>query len=572
MRAKTLRRVELELVSGNEPDMSRTRTVCVGVAAICFGLGCGSGDGMPTRGSLAAPVGHVDLEAPADETVGVEWADCGSGFDCGRVDVPLDYSAPQGPKLTLAVARLQARDPARRIGSLFFNFGGPGVATIDLLFEGAGQYFSGLNSRFDIVGFDPRGIGRTEGAIDCKVDPATDESEAFVTPENLDREAWVQSAERYVDTCMANNPEGFAAHVSTTDAARDMDLLRRAVGDEKLTFVGKSYGSLLGATYASLFPDNYRALVLDGGINPDEILNRPTDSNRLWSAAAERAFDRFLQACALDQVACFGFGGADPRSAFDALVAQANESPIPATGSHPRPIDGDDILSAAFGTLYEKRDWQPFAAALVEAEAGDATRLRVLVDEDSGLLEDGTYDPMRDRNFSIASAEQSYSPEIEPHIAAGELAWSRFPHFWWIGGYSELANGLFPVEAEAVFRGPFVATSEAPPILVLSTRFDPATSHEDALALVEQLGNAQLLIMNGDGHTAYGGRSSCIDAAVGTYLADATLPPSGRECPDGVSFARADTVPPRGVNGRATRARYDARAWRLPRALRGRRF
>jgi pimeloyl-ACP methyl ester carboxylesterase len=539
--------------------MHATRFVCA--ATVFLGLSCSEGDDdARDPGTPPAPVEQSMLPLPTTLPT-LEWSPCSGGFECATLAVPRDHADPDGPTLGLAVMRL--RTPlSGRIGSLIMNFGGPGVATLDAFEDGAAGYFGGLNPRFDLVGFDPRGVGRTEGAIDCRVDPAVDEGVPLLTPDNLDRDDWVQRSQDYVDTCLANNPAGFAAHVSTADAARDMELVRIALGDEKLSYVGKSYGSLLGATYAALFPRNYRALVLDGGINPDELLNRPLDSYQLQTAAGERALDRLFAACASDQTACSGFGGADPRAAFEALVHAARETPIPVVSARPEPVDGDEILETAFSVLYDKRDWQRFAAALVAAQSGDGTGIRAIFDEDSYLLPDGTYDPEADRFFVISAVDSDYAPEIDPYQRSAELAWQRYPHFWWNAGYWELPLGLFPVEAAGVHRGPFRLPDDAASVLVLSTLHDPATPHEDALALVEQLGNARLLIMNGDGHTAYGGHSSCIDRAVFAYLERGELPAPGQECPDDVRFGQTAPTPD---SGRAARA--PSEAWRMPRAL-----
>lgn len=534
----------------------RAATVFACGAAVWLALSCSEADEAPGPGSPTVP---IDLPFPPPT---LTWSPCGA-FECATLAVPRSHADPGGPSLGLAVMRL--RTPlSGRIGSLIMNFGGPGVSTLDAFEDGAASYFGGLNPRFDLVGFDPRGIGRTEGAIDCKVDPASDAGVPLLTPENIDTELWLRRSQDYVDTCLANNPVGFEANVSTADAARDMELLRLALGDEKLTYLGKSYGSLLGATYAALFPHNFRALVLDGGVNPDEILNRPLQASHVFTAAAERALDRFFAACAADQSACFGFGGTDPRAAFDALVAAANESPLAAISDQTEPVDGDEILEAALDILFEKRDWQRFAMALTSAQSGDGAAIRAIHDEGSYLLPDGTYDPEGDRFFVISAVDQDYRTEIEPYLRSGERAWSSYPHFWWNAGYWELLLGLFPSESASVYRGSFRLPNDAATVLVLSTRYDPATAHEDALALVDQLGNAQLLIMNGDGHTAYGGRSSCIDRFVYAYLETGGLPPSGEECPDDVLFSQVAPAP---APGRAAMtAQHEV--WRTPRALR----
>jgi pimeloyl-ACP methyl ester carboxylesterase len=481
----------------------------------------------------------------------LDWQPCAEGFECATAEVPRDYTRPNGPKLRLAVTRLTAQDQASRIGSLFVNFGGPGGTAVDLL-QAIGPFlFADLNQRFDIVAFDPRGVGQSSPAIDCRVNQETQGlyAQPFTTPYNLSIAAWSARAHSYVEACVRNNKPSILRSASTGNVARDLDLLRAAVGDAKLTYLGFSYGTFLGATYASLFPNNYRALVLDGAVDADRYINHATATLREQSAGYERAFDRFFQACAADQETCLGFGGADPHSAFDQLVARANRNPIPAGGDDPRPVDGEDILAGAVITLYAKQNWPVLAQALAAAEAGDGTIMRMLVDFYYGRFPDGTYDAFGDRYFVLSAIEQRYPSAPRFFLEAGEHSYNLFDHTWWNTGYSELPIGIFPVQAQGAFYGPFRARSSAPTVLVVGTIYDPATPYHGAVGLVHQLGNARLLTMWGDGHTAYGGNSPCIDAAVNAYLIAGTLPAPGTICQQEVEFE----PPPPGLQRRLQR-------------------
>ena len=266
----------------------------------------------------------------------LDWEPCAEGFECATFKVPRDYDRPRGDKLALAVTRLPATDPERRIGSLFVNFGGPGGDAVASLHAFGADLFASLNDRFDIVGFDPRGTGETEDAIDCAVNQETQGAyrQPFVTPENLNVGRLIGDSIRLAGRCAALN-RGILPYVSTANVARDMDALREAVGDSRLTYLGFSYGTHLGATYASLFPKRYRALVLDGAVDPDQYMNRPVEGLFEQSAGFDRAFGRFFQACAADQEACLGFGGADPWGAFDELVERLHEDPQPASPTDP---------------------------------------------------------------------------------------------------------------------------------------------------------------------------------------------------------------------------------------------
>jgi pimeloyl-ACP methyl ester carboxylesterase len=481
---------------------------------------------------VAAPAGSA--KAPS-----IGWQACqdAPGFDCATFAVPRDYKHPGGPALDLAVTRLPAKDPSKRIGSLFVNYGGPGgdaVATTQAI---GADLFASLNDRFDIVAFDPRGTGQTEDPIDCKANQETQGvyRQPFPTPENLDVGDWLQVNKRYIRRCLKLNPT-ILPYVSTANVARDMDRLRSAVGDRKLSYLGFSYGTFLGATYESLFPHNYRALVLDGALQADKYINRPMLGLREQSSAFERALDRFFQACAANQVACAGFGGDDPHGAFDELVERLDADPQPASVTDPRLVDGNDVLSGALTDLYAKQFWPYIAAALAAAEAGDYAPIRGEADISYGRNPDGTYDPGSDRYFAIGALEQRYPSDLGTFMDAGEHSWNLFDHFWWNSGYVELPWGLWPVKPRGVYYGPFEAKRSAPTTLVVGTTYDPATPYRGAKGLVTELGNARLLTMRGDGHTAYGGNSPCIDAAVDAYLEDGTVPAKGTTCRQEVPF------------------------------------
>ncbi|MGY1590983.1 alpha/beta hydrolase [Geodermatophilus sp. SYSU D00708] len=490
----------------------------------------------------------------ADPVPTLTWADCGTtpegtaaGVQCATADLPMDFDEPDGDRVQIAVARVPATDPANRIGSLFLNLGGPGGASVDVLQARGAGLFPALNARFDLVGFDPRGVGQSTPAIDCHADQETQGiySVPVPTPLDVDADALVAKAQGYVDACLANNGE-ILEHVSTANVARDMDALRAAVGDEQLTYLGFSYGTFLGATYASLFPDRARALVLDGALDADQYVNDPFSSIAAQTAGFETALARFVEACAADQVACSGFGGADPRLAYDQLVAAAETTPIPADGfaADPRPVTGDDIRTATLWLIYAKQLWGQLGAALADAAAGDGSAVRALTDAYYGRRDDGTFDPGLDRYFTIGAAEQQYpTDDLQVYLDRGAESWASFPHFWSNSGYAEVSYALWPARDEDAFLGPFDVPESAATPLVIGTTYDPATPYAGAEALVADLGNARLLTMEGDGHTAYGGNSPCVDAATEAYLIDGTLPAEATVCRQEVPFTAPQPVP-----------------------------
>jgi pimeloyl-ACP methyl ester carboxylesterase len=499
---------------------------------------------------IVAPAASAAPDQQPAPAAGLRFKPCPDAADnvvCATLRAPLDYGRPNGDSVSLFVAKSPAT--GKRIGSLFLNFGGPGGTMADVVESEGADLFPVLNEHFDIIGMDPRGVGQSTPAIDCKANQETlgIYSEPFQTPFNVNPGQLLAKDQRYIAKCLQNNGP-ILSHVSTANVARDMDLLRQALGDAKLNYLGFSYGTFLGATYASLFPHNYRAMVLDGPVDATDYINKPMDDLAEQTAAFEREFSRFFKDCAVDQAACSGFGGTDPEDAFDALVDKANATPIPANRytPDPRPVKGDDFDAAALILLYNKLNWGFLAEALAQAANGDGSFIRELVDEDFyGRDPDtGAFDPGSDRYFTIGATEQKYSNNLQTYFDAGDHAWGEFNHFYLNNGYVELNYGLWPAHDKDAFYGPFKVPNSSPTPLVVATTYDPATPYHGALRLVRDLGNARLLTMRGDGHTAYGnGSPDCIDPAIETYLNTLALPPAGTQCRQQTPFAAPALAP-----------------------------
>jgi hypothetical protein len=264
------------------------------------------------------------------------------------------------------------------------------------------------------------------------------------------------------------------------------------------------------------------------------------------TAGFEIALARFFEACAVNQEACAGFGGDSPYTAYDQLIAAAEETPIPADGytPDPRPVGGDEIRGATIGLLYAKQLWPFMAEALAGAAAGDGTLIRAVFDAVAGREDDDTFDPGTDRYFTVTASEQDYPQgDLQPYLDRGAESWSSFPHFWVNSGYAEINYALWPAHDEDAFAGPFDVPASAATPLVIGTTYDPATPYAGAVSLVADLGNARLLTMEGDGHTAYGGNSACIDAATDAYLVDGVLPAEGTVCQQETPFVGVEQVP-----------------------------
>jgi len=467
----------------------------------------------------------------------LDWAACGeAGAQCATAKVPKDYDNPRGGTLDIAVAKSPATNPSERIGSLFFNFGGPGAFAAPYIEAFGADLFPVLNQRFDIIGMDPRGTD-IENGVDCKANQETQGvySQPFVTPDNVNPAALVRKVDQYIDRCVRLNGD-VLKYLSTANVARDMNSVRQAVGDSKLTYLGFSYGTFLGATIQSLFPGKTRAVVLDGALDPNDYINDPLSSLDEQTAGFERAISRFMIACAADQAGC-GFGHGDPLGVADALIDQGDAHPFPAAQAPDRPVDGDDIRAALVQEVYAKFLWPELADALAKLEKGDGSGIRDIMDNRFySRNDDGTYGPGTDRYFLLSADEQNYPRDVKPFLKAGRQSYFRYDHAFWNHGYAELNWGRYPIRAKDKFDGPWRTGRNDPTTLVVGTRYDPATPYKEAIRLVQQLGNARLLTMTGDGHTAYDGdprdgfNSECTDKAVEAYLFTLALPPEGTKC------------------------------------------
>jgi pimeloyl-ACP methyl ester carboxylesterase len=509
---------------------------------------------MPRASRLllsCAAVGALLALAPAARAQeALKFGPCGEGtapnVTCADFKVPRDYGNPDAGAFVLHIAKSPATDPQHRIGSLFMNFGGPG-APMAIFFEAFGaDLFPELNKRFDMIGIDPRGTGETRPSVDCKVNQEKlgIYSQPFPTPFTVDGNALAAKDNAYIKSCLENN-QGFLQYMSTANVARDFDAVRAALGEPKLNYFGFSYGTFLGATYATLFPKNYRAMVLDGPIDASRYLSDPLDNLAEQTGGFEKAFRRFIQACAAHQDACHGFGGDDPLGTFDDLADRLDRTPIPAAGyaPDPRPVDGDDVRAVAYQEMFSAAAWGELANALTEAAAGDGSEVRRIVDESfyGRDPETGAFSPLLDRYFTITAGEQVYpAADVGRYLRAGAHSWSENEHFWLNNGYVELNYGLWTTHAKDAYRGPFTVPANSPTPLVVANRYDPATPYRGARRLVADLGNARLLTMRGDGHTSYRtGSPDCIDTGIENYLNTLQLPPDGTVCKQQPPFAAA---------------------------------
>lgn len=514
------------------PSLRRRRVLALVVAALLV-------TPLLAAAAVADPVSTTADDPPASE---LDWASCEEVFECATLTVPLDHDEPDGDTLDLPLIRRPAKDADARIGALLTNPGGPGGSGVDFVL-GAGTddgFLAPLNEQFDLVSWDPRGT-KGSSPIDCVLDEAVEPFGAF--PGLDDRDRIVEAAEAYAEACVESVGEDLLSSVSTLDTARDMELVREALGEEHLSYLGFSYGTFLGATYASLYPDRVRAFVLDGAVDPDAYVNDPLASNAEQAVGFETAITRFFDVCATSEC-LFDGDERDWRALVEQLDAEPLEAPPFEEGGPTRSVTGEDVLNATLIVMYVRPAWPVLDQALSEAAGGDGARIKFLSDVALGINDDGSVDAGADAFPAITAIDQAYPTDL---ALQDQMYWTYLqsspsfgPSTFWASTAGGYAAFDWPVEADDRFGGPFVYDEDdGPPIVVVGTTFDPATPFRGSIAMTEQLGNATLLTMVGDGHTAYGGNSSCIDDAVGVFLTELEEPEDGTICEQELAAAGA---------------------------------
>ncbi len=471
--------------------------------------------------------GESGMAAPGKPTIA--WSPCFKQigpFECGTVQVPLDYDTQRGT-ISIAVARLPATDPSQRIGSLFLNPGGPGGSGIDFLL-GAGPFLYGdeVRAKFDLVGFDPRGIIRST-AFRCFGNPK--QWEPFFTPfafpfTPAEEALWI-TADRYLDAACDQRGGQIGDHMSTANVARDLDLLRQAVGDEKLTYAGYSYGSFLGTTYASIFPDKVRAVIVDGVLDPIAwTTGAPGQqgipfSTRLRSdAGAMATLNEFFRLCDAGDCA-FGPGSA---ARFADLVDEVKADPTV--------IDYTNLIGITLRAMYDSASWEDFAALLADIESaeGSSATLRARIKEFQArpmyIAKRGFPQyPNFVEGFPAVACTDSDNPDsYAAWSAAGAASDAAFGYFGRLWTWVSSICAEWPTADADRYTGPFDKLT-ANPVLVIGTRYDPATRYEGAVTVDGLLPNSRLLTVEGWGHTSLF-LSQCADAIASTYLLTSNAP------------------------------------------------
>jgi pimeloyl-ACP methyl ester carboxylesterase len=485
-----------------------------------------------------APSGSPSPSPSATESI--HFSDCSSAFDlanagisasrmsrltvdCGRLNVPANYDDPSAGTISIGVVRVHYTEQTNRIGSLIVNPGGPGASGIFLAIGLAGSLADTVLQHFDLIGFDPRGVGISD-PISCISDAQKDQLDAL-NPDVLTPAGFTQAKQigtEVAQSCTARyGPE--LADFNTVETARDMDQIRAAVGDAKINYLGFSYGTSLGSVYATLFPQNIRVAVLDGAVDPvtDPLT---TFGNQL--NGFEKAFDQFAADC-LTRAACKVLG--NPRQVVYQLVAKSNVTPIPSSApGETRTATSAIVLTGVLSALYDQTEWAPLGDALIAAQHGDSKGLFALADEYNERDSSGHFTNIQEANTTISCNDQAPGP-TDAVIKSTAQKWSKqYPMF---GLWS--ASSLFSCQSWQPVRHvlPKITAAGSAPILVVGTVHDPATPYAAAGVLAKTLGTGVLLSWNGQGHTAYDGKSTCIDSKVNDYLVNQTLPAAGTICP-----------------------------------------
>jgi pimeloyl-ACP methyl ester carboxylesterase len=454
----------------------------------------------------------------------IAWAPCkasGSDAQCGRLVVPVDYAAPGGDKAELAVVRFPAT--RAKIGSLVVNPGGPGGSGVQAVEGMVKTLPPKLREHFDLVGFDPRGVGKSTPSMRCNSDDENDKERAEpaidYTPAGVER---IEKEEKeYVQRCIDTLGKQFLANIGTANTVKDLDMLRAALGDDKLTFLGYSYGTFIGAKYAEAYPQHVRAIVLDGAVDPNAD---PSDERIRQQAGFQRAFNDYATDCAKSADCPLGTDPTKAVEVYHSLVDPLGPKSLPT--SDKRGLSHSDAVTGTFEALYSPRLWRVLTRGLAELKAGSGDILLALADHYMGRNAEGRYDGFLSEEVLTAvrcvdqPAMTDHAKAVEEYRRIRELA--PFASYGPVTGNAPLGTCAFwPVPPTS--QPHRMSVNGLPPTLVVSTTHDPATPYQAGVDLAKQLGST-LVTFEATRHTvALEATSTCVDDIVVRYLIDPTL-------------------------------------------------
>ncbi len=452
----------------------------------------------------------------------LDWRGCKGGFECTDVLVPVDYADPGRGTLPLAVNRLPAAGD--RIGSLLINPGGPGASGLAYARRARSIVSKRVRERYDIVGFDPRGVGASAG-LNCLTDRQLDGflSEDGTPDDATEEQGLVHEAELLAAGCQRDDAL-LLPHLSTRSAARDLDVLRAVLGDGQLTYLGKSYGTYLGAVYADLFPKRVGRLVLDGPIDPAAS---SSEMARLQAVGFQRALAAFLDDCLQRKSCPFPGGRAAAGTQLADFLGAVDRDPLPGVGK--RQLTEALATLGIIAALYDEGSWSFLRQALGQAFQGDGEWLMLLADFYADRGPGGRYTTNAvEAMYAVNCLDRPEESDLDKVRADAESAAEAAPLFGAYIVWSNLPCSSWPAPTES--EPAPLAAAGSQPILVVGTTRDPATPYEWAQSLADELDAGHLLTYVGDGHTAYRRGSECVDDAVDAYLLDGTTPGVGARC------------------------------------------
>ena len=486
----------------------------------------------------AAPASQGRAPAVGAATKGIAWVPCdppGRGLQCARIRVPLDWDDPRGRTISLAVIRHLASKATQRIGTLFINPGGPGDTGVGLVRGDPSGIDALAGGRFDVVSWDPRG---TNASTRVRCFRSHRAETRFWAGASIPITRKASRRFRLKTAALARRCGRVSGwllpHISTADTARDLDYLRRLVGESKLTFVGLSYGTYLGQTYANMFPGRVRAMLLDGIVDPVAYSKSAEARVASQAAGSDEVFARFLSLCArAGRTGCALAGGAgSPAKRVRQLFERVKRKPIPAPGagpplSAPERLTYGDVLLSQFQPMRSPNTWPNNAANLAAALRGDGSALETAAR--AFLTPAGWNGAMTSAAISCADASARLKlgswQQVIRRLNRVDRLQGRVMG-WWL--WAPCAS--WPVRGQDSYRGPWGASTPNP-ILLIGTRHDPNTPYGNAVRAADLLGNAVLLTHDGYGHLSFQDPSACVEHATIAYLIHLITPPRGSVCP-----------------------------------------
>jgi len=517
------------IVSGSPSNRPPERSAVTSPGPASSHTQVASNHANPSTSAAARPPTPMELPSIDPATLGafyrqgIDWQPCGGGLQCAELRVPLDYLAPSSTTISLQLVRRHTTAPDR-VGSVVINPGGPGGSGVAYLRAAWQAYDAELGHRFDIVSFDPRGVGASD-PIRCVNGALEDEFIGYdADPSVASDVAHVGEIDAaFAAGCEKKSGE-LLSHVGTVDTARDLDVLRAALGESTLSYIGESYGTFLGAIYAQLFPTHVRAMVLDGAVDPtlDDVAE-----GHAQARGFETALQSFISWCAAREGCVLGRSASDGEAVLDGWLVRLTATAL--RDSTGRALTRSLALDAIAAAMYNPSSWPRLETALGEAFDGEPAAMFALADALNGRGAGGDYTNEIEANVAINCADRPAASASVTDAAAAALAGANDgPTFGELLGWGNAACVGWPVAAEMA-PGPVRATG-APPIVVVGALRDPATPFAWARSLARQLDRGVLVSWDGDGHTA-NLRSSCVDAIVRAYVVSLTVPGDGAACP-----------------------------------------